>query len=71
MQACQLSLILNEILVHMYDPVRTHSKAELRDCVEKQAPVLRQWWDNLPVHLRIDGANLPALAPPSHIVTLK
>ncbi|KAH6693544.1 fungal-specific transcription factor [Plectosphaerella plurivora] len=70
MQACQLSLILNEILIHMYDPVRTHSKAELRDCVDKQAPVLRQWWDNLPGHLRIDVANLPALAPPSHIVTL-
>ncbi|KAF6829546.1 C6 transcription factor [Colletotrichum musicola] len=70
MQMCRLSVIFNEILVHMYDPVRPNSQAEMQECLAKQEPALRQWWDELPPHLKIDSAALPALAPPSHIITL-
>lgn len=71
MQACQLSLIFNEILVHMYDPITPNSQAEMQDCLDKQEPMLREWWDKLPPHLKINVGELPHLAPPSHIVTLK
>ncbi|TEA18495.1 Nitrogen assimilation transcription factor nit-4 [Colletotrichum sidae] len=70
MQMCRLSVIFNEILVHMYDPVRPNSQAEMQECLAKQEPALRQWWDELPPHLKMDSAALPALAPPSHIITL-
>ncbi|KAI8297563.1 Nitrogen assimilation transcription factor nit-4 [Colletotrichum sp. SAR11_59] len=69
-QMCRLSVIFNEILVHMYDPVRPNSQAEMQECLAKQEPALRQWWDELPPHLKMDSTALPALAPPSHIITL-
>ncbi|GAO13736.1 hypothetical protein UVI_02018330 [Ustilaginoidea virens] len=71
MSMCRLSLIFNEILVHMYDPLSQNTDTEIQECLESQEPLLRQWWHQLPVHLKIDAAALPALAPPSHIVTLK
>jgi len=70
-QTCQLSLILSEILIHMYDPLKTNSWTEMQECLDAQEPKLRDWWDNLPLHLKIDVGNLPPYAPPSHIVTLK
>ncbi|KAK2030405.1 fungal-specific transcription factor domain-containing protein [Colletotrichum zoysiae] len=70
MQMCRLSIVFNEILVHMYDPVRPNSQAEMQDCLAKQEVALRQWWDELPSFLKIDATALPALAPPSHIITL-
>lgn len=70
MSMCRLSLIFNEILVHMYDPLSQNTDTEIQECLESQEPLLRQWWHQLPVHLKIDAAALPALAPPSHIVTL-
>ncbi|GJC99984.1 fungal specific transcription factor [Colletotrichum higginsianum] len=70
MQMCRLSIVFNEILVHMYDPVRPNSQAEMQDCLAKQEVALRQWWDDLPPHLKMEPASLPALAPPSHIITL-
>ncbi|KAF9871318.1 hypothetical protein CkaCkLH20_11239 [Colletotrichum karsti] len=70
MQMCRLSVIFNEILVHMYDPVRPNSQAEMQDCLVKQEPALQQWWDELPPHLKLESSNLPKLAPPSHIITL-
>lgn len=71
MQACQLSLIFNEILIHMYDPITPNNQAEMQACLDKQEPLLREWWENLPIHLKINVGDLPAFAPPSHIVTLK
>lgn len=68
---CRLSLIFNQILIHMYDPTLRNSEVEMQECLEAQEPALQQWWDELPPHLKIDPTNLPALAPPSHIVTLK
>ncbi|KZL80088.1 fungal specific transcription factor [Colletotrichum incanum] len=70
MQMCRLSIVFNEILVHMYDPVRPNSQAEMQDCLAKQEVALRQWWEELPPHLKIEPTALPALAPPSHIITL-
>ncbi|GKT63896.1 fungal specific transcription factor [Colletotrichum tofieldiae] len=70
MQMCRLSIVFNEILVHMYDPVRPNGQAEMQDCLAKQEVALRQWWEDLPPHLKIEPTALPALAPPSHIITL-
>lgn len=70
-QMCRLSIIFNEILVHMYDPVKINTQAETEACVEKEGPALRQWWGNLPSPLKIDTGHPPPVAPPSHIVTLK
>lgn len=70
-QACRLSIILSEILIHMYDPIGTNSWSEMQKCLDTQEPKLREWWDNLPAHLKIDVGSLPLYAPPSHIVTLK
>ncbi|KAG6049794.1 hypothetical protein E4U17_006718 [Claviceps sp. LM77 group G4] len=70
MSMCRLSVIFNEILLHMYDPLSQNTDAEIQACLDCQEPRLQQWWDQLPDHLKIDPASLPALAPPSHIVTL-
>lgn len=70
MRMCQLSVIFNEILVHMYDPLRLNGEQEMQDCLSRQEPALKQWWDDLPAFLRIDTSALPSLAPPSHIVIL-
>ncbi|KAG5978274.1 hypothetical protein E4U55_006312 [Claviceps digitariae] len=70
MSMCTLSVIFNEILVHMYDPLSQNTDAEIQACLESQEPSLQQWWNQLPSHLKIDPASLPTLAPPSHIVTL-
>ncbi|KAK1766916.1 nitrogen assimilation transcription factor nit-4 [Phialemonium atrogriseum] len=67
---CQLSVIFNQILVHMYDPLRLNTEAEMEECLSTQGAALQQWWDELPQFLRIEKSSLPALAPPSHIVTL-
>lgn len=68
---CRLSITFNEILVHMYDPVKTNTQAEMEACLEKEGPALRRWWDELPGPLKIDTGCPPPVAPPSHIVTLK
>lgn len=70
-QGCELSIIFNEILVHMHDPVKANTQAEMDACLEKEGCALQQWWDNLSLPLRIDTANPPPVAPPSHIVNLK
>jgi hypothetical protein len=68
---CQLSLIFNDILVHMYDPLMQNTHAEMQECLHTQEAALQQWWDQLPPFLRIDPLALPHLAPPAHIVTSK
>jgi hypothetical protein len=70
-QMCKLSLTFNEILIHMYNPINPNSDAEMQECVAAQGPVLHEWWQQLPPSLKIDTANIPPRAPPSHIVTLK
>lgn len=68
---CQLSVIFNQILIHMYDPLQQNSEAEMRDCLVRQDAALKQWWEDLPQFLKLEAGMLPPLAPPSHVVTLK
>uniref|UniRef100_A0A0L0NAC4 Nitrogen assimilation transcription factor nit-4 n=1 Tax=Tolypocladium ophioglossoides (strain CBS 100239) TaxID=1163406 RepID=A0A0L0NAC4_TOLOC len=70
MSMCRLSVIFNEILIHMYDPLAQNTDAEVQECLRAQEPAFQEWWNLLPPHLKIDPVALPALAPPSHIVTL-
>ncbi|KAJ4329166.1 hypothetical protein N0V84_000291 [Fusarium piperis] len=70
MSACRLSVIFNEILIHMYDPLCQNTEQEMQECLQTQDPAMKMWWDQLPPHLKIEPSALPALAPPSHIVTM-
>jgi hypothetical protein len=67
----QLSVIFNQILIHMYDPLQQHTETDIQACFVREDTALHQWWDDLPPFLKIDVNALPVLAPPSHIVTLK
>lgn len=71
MKMCELSVILNEILIHMYDPLQQNTEAEIQACMSQEEVALDKWWRELPETLRLDPDALPSLAPPSHIVTLK
>ncbi|KAF4447419.1 hypothetical protein F53441_9030 [Fusarium austroafricanum] len=71
MSACRLSVIFNEILIHMYDPLLENTEAEMQECLQTQDPAMKLWWDQLPPHLKIELSAMPELAPPSHIVTMK
>ena len=71
MQMCRLSVIFNQILLHMYDSQRRNSPAEIHACLHKQGDELRRWWEQLPDILKVDPGYLSSYAPPSHIVTLK
>ncbi|KAF5571620.1 nitrogen assimilation transcription factor nit-4 [Fusarium phyllophilum] len=70
MSACRLSVIFNEILIHMYDPLLENTEAEMQECLQTQDPAMRLWWEHLPPHLKIELSAMPELAPPSHIVTM-
>lgn len=69
-QMCRLSAIFNEILVHIYDPLRSKTEQEVEDCIIREGFAMRQWWADLPNFLRIEAQSLPQYCPPSHIVTL-
>ncbi|KAJ4862334.1 fungal specific transcription factor domain-containing protein [Trichoderma breve] len=66
---CRLSVIFNEILIHMYDPLMQNTESEVQECLIAQEPALQQWWDELAPYLKLEPMALPNLAPPSHIVT--
>lgn len=68
---CSLSEILNQIIIHIYDPVRQSTEIEILNCVEEQGNNLEKWWNELPPFLKLVVNNLPPYCPPSHIVTLK
>jgi hypothetical protein len=68
---CGLAEILNQILVHIYDPMRQSTEAEFFDCVQEEARNLGEWWDELPDYLKLVATDLPPYSPPSHIMTLK
>lgn len=71
MNMCRLSLIFNEILIHMYDPILQNTEPEMQECLQTQEPALQQWWDELPRFLKLEPSDLPSRAPPSHIITMK
>ncbi|OJD14919.1 hypothetical protein AJ78_04778 [Emergomyces pasteurianus Ep9510] len=70
MKMCSLTEILNQIIIHIYDPIRKSTEAEFQTCVDQQSRNLERWWDELPVFLKLIVDNLPPYSPPSHIVTL-
>lgn len=71
MKMCGLAEILNQILVHIYDPIRQISEAEFYNCIEEQAKNLADWWEDLPSYLKLVPTDLPPYSPPSHMVILK
>lgn len=71
MKMCGLAEILNQILIHIYDPIRRSTDSEFFDCVQEQAKNLADWWDELPDFLKLAAIDLPPYSPPSHIVILK
>ncbi|KAK2762242.1 hypothetical protein FQN54_001252 [Arachnomyces sp. PD_36] len=70
MKMCGLAEILNQILIHMYDPMKQSTEAEFQTCVNEQGERLSVWWDELPGFLKLQIADLPQYSPPSHVVTL-
>lgn len=68
---CELSVIFNEILSHIYDPLGQNTLAEIEACVASQSVALDNWWHDLPPFLKLEPTNLPPVAPPSHIVVMK
>ncbi|CAG8909697.1 unnamed protein product [Penicillium egyptiacum] len=70
MKMCGLAEILNQILIHIYDPIRRSTDSEFLDCVQEQAKNLADWWDELPDYLKLAAVDLPPYSPPSHIVIL-
>ncbi|KAJ5096603.1 hypothetical protein N7456_007324 [Penicillium angulare] len=70
MRMCGLAEILNQILIHIYDPMRQSTEAEFFECVQEQAKNLSEWWEELPDYLKLVATDLPPYCPPSHIMTL-
>ncbi|EER26876.1 Fungal specific transcription factor, putative [Coccidioides posadasii C735 delta SOWgp] len=70
MRMCSLSEILNQIIIHIYDPVRQSTETQILNCVHEQGENLEKWWTELPSFLKLIVNDLPAYCPPSHIVTL-
>lgn len=68
---CGLAEILNQIIIHIYDPVRKSTETEFYACVQQQGKNLKEWWEELPDFLKLVATDLPLYCPPSHIVTLK
>lgn len=71
MKMCGLAEILNQILIHIYDPIRQISEAEFYQCIHEQAKNLADWWEDLPPYLKLVPSDLPPYSPPSHMVILK
>ncbi|CAI6097716.1 unnamed protein product [Clonostachys chloroleuca] len=67
-QICRLTVIFNEILIHMYDPTNHNSDTEMHSCLVKEEASLNSWWAELPSFLKMDISDLARYAPPSHIV---
>ncbi|KAJ9231370.1 transcriptional regulator family: Fungal Specific TF [Paecilomyces variotii] len=70
MRMCGLAEILNQIIIHIYDPVRKSTETEFYACVQQQGKNLKEWWEELPDFLKLVATDLPLYCPPSHIVTL-
>jgi hypothetical protein len=68
---CGLAEILNPILVHLYSPVQELTPSNAWQCALIEGVKLRDWWRDLPDHLKIDLTAPNPECPPSHIVTLK
>ena len=70
-QMCGLAEVLNQILIHLYNPSQDLVPSRAYQSALTAGTKLREWWRNLPAHLKINLAASPLDCPPSHIVTLK
>lgn len=70
-QMCGLAEILNQILIHFYSANQDLSLQRAYQCTVAEGSKLRDWWRDLPEHLKINLALPSVECPPSHIVTLK
>ena len=68
---CGLAEILNQVLIHLYNPSRQLSPSQAFQCAILESSKLQTWWQELPQHLKIDAIATSIDCPPSHIVTLK
>ncbi|KAL5388185.1 hypothetical protein DPSP01_003174 [Paraphaeosphaeria sporulosa] len=69
-QMCALAEILNEILINLHNPSRELPRSQAYKCADAQSGKLRDWWRDLPEHLKINVSDAELECPPSHIVTL-
>jgi hypothetical protein len=70
-QMCGLAEVLNQIQIHLYNPNQELSPSRAYQCAVTEGLKLRDWWRDLPEHLKINLADPALECPPSHIVTLK
>jgi hypothetical protein len=68
---CGLAEILNPILIYLYNPTQDLPPSRAYQCAITESAKLRDWWRDLPDHLKINLATPGLECPPSHIVTLK
>jgi hypothetical protein len=68
---CGLAEVLNQILIHFYSSNQDLSLQRAYQCTVTEGSKLRDWWRDLPDHLKINLATPAVECPPSHIVTLK
>jgi hypothetical protein len=70
-QMCGLAEVLHQIQIHLYNPSQELSPSRAYQCAITEGSKLRDWWRDLPDHLKINLADSAVDCPPSHIVTLK
>lgn len=70
-QICALAEVLNQILKHLYSPSLDLTHSQAYQCAVAEGSRLRDWWRDLPSHLKIDLSVSSLECPPSHIVILK
>jgi len=68
---CSLADTLNQILLHLYSPSRESTTSRAYQCAKEEQSRMRDWWRDLPLHLKINLTNQQLACPPGHIVILK
>jgi hypothetical protein len=62
---------LNQILIHLYNPSREATSSRAWQCAQDEQVKMRDWWRDLPAHLKINLTATGLTCPPSHVVILK
>jgi hypothetical protein len=70
-QVCELAEVLNQILVYLYSSSQNLAPIRAYKYALAAGSKLRDWWRDLPAHLKINLTAVALDCPPSHIVTLK
>jgi hypothetical protein len=68
---CALAEVLNQILKYLYSPSLDLRPLEAYQSAVTEGSKLRDWWRDLPSHLKINLSASSLECPPSHIVVLK